>query len=137
MKVTEFIKNLIKADSGYSSKRLSAMLLIVFSIIIPIVCLFLEPLGQIDDSVLILSAQLLVSGCSLLGFTLKEASFSRPVKSRADMVNNLINSLQESSEPKSNDIEDKNTDSNLERRKLNSKELRRKEINNDTDDKLA
>lgn len=132
MRITEFIKNLIKADSGYSSKRLSAMLLIVFSIIIPIVCLFLKPLGVIDDSVLILSAQLLVSGCSLLGFTLKEASFSRPVKSKADMVNNLIGSLNTS-----NDDDKSSNDKCQERKKVGSKSLRREEINDDIDDKLG
>jgi hypothetical protein len=134
MKVTEFIKNLIKADSGYSSKRLSAMLLIVFSIIIPIVCLFLKPVGTIDDSVLILSAQLLVSGCSLLGFTLKEASFSRPVKSRADMVNNLIDSL--SNLPDCDGNLSHNDENYQERKKVGSKSLRKKEINDDMDNKL-
>lgn len=134
MKVTEFIKNLIKADSGYSSKRLSAMLLIVFSVIIPIVCLFLKPVGTIDDSVLILSAQLLVSGCSLLGFTLKEASFSRPVKSRADMVNNLIDSLSNS--PDCDGNLSHNDENYQERKKVGSKSLRKKEINDDMDNKL-
>lgn len=76
MKTTEFLKEVVtsNSNSGISSKRLLAAILIFFGIASPITCIFLEPIGEIDDSILILSAQFLVSGCSLLGFTLKEVS---------------------------------------------------------------
>lgn len=86
MKVTELIKNLIRSDSGYSSKRMSGMILILFSIVVPIICIFLDPIGQLDDSILVFSAQLMISGCSLLGFTLKESNL--PTKSKKDLDKN-------------------------------------------------
>lgn len=72
------IKTLLSSDNRFSSKRLSALILIISGIIIPIISMFIDPKGVIDDSVLILSAQLLVSACGLLGFTLKD---SMPTKS--------------------------------------------------------
>lgn len=81
-----FFKNLISANSGYSSKRFSALILLFSGISIPIIAMFIKPYGIIDDSILILSLQLLAAGCGLLGFTLKEAR--RPMK-KTDM--NSIN----------------------------------------------
>lgn len=80
MKVSEFLTKLVQSNSGYSSKRLAALVLIASGIIIPVICIFIRPVGVIDDSVLILSLQLLAAGCGLLGFTLGEARRPRPTK---------------------------------------------------------
>lgn len=77
MKISEFLTKLIQSNSGYSSKRLAALILIASGIVIPVMCLFIKPIGVIDDSVLVLSLQLLAAGCGLLGFTLGEAKFHR------------------------------------------------------------
>lgn len=83
MKFTEFIKELVKSRSGYSSKRFSALILVVSSILIPIISMFISnPMGSIDESVLILSAQLLISACGLLGFTMKENIVNKTSKNK-------------------------------------------------------
>lgn len=74
----EFFKNVVRSNSGYSSKRLAALVLLGSGIIIPTICLFLNPIGEISESVLILTCQLLATGCGLLGFTLKETVYTRP-----------------------------------------------------------
>lgn len=78
MKLGSFFKFLINPNSGYSSKRFAALVLLMFGILIPVVCMFLDPIGEIHDSILLLALQLLASGCGLLGFTLKEKFITKP-----------------------------------------------------------
>ena len=82
MKATQFFKFLISPTSGYSSKRFAALILLFFGILVPIVCMFLPPLGEVHDSILLLALQLLASGCGLLGFTLKD----KPVIGRPQVI---------------------------------------------------
>lgn len=84
MRISEFLTKLIQANSGYSSKRLAALILLASGIIIPVVCIFIKPIGVIDDSVLILSLQLLAAGCGLLGFTLGEARRPKPTRTKVN-----------------------------------------------------
>lgn len=82
MKPIEFFKNLIAANSGYSSKRFLAVVTIFSGIFIPLLAMFIGTKGVIDDSILVLSLQLLAAGCGLLGFTLGEA---RVPKKKTDL----------------------------------------------------
>lgn len=102
MKTGEFLKEVVTSTNGnLSSKRFLATILIFFGIAAPITCIFLEPIGVIDDSILILSVQFLVSGCSLLGFTLKEVKL--PSLANRKSVNKLNTSpVYEDNEPEYN-----------------------------------
>ena len=39
--------------------------------------MFLDPLGEVHDSILVLVAQLLTAGCGLIGLTLGESLFDK------------------------------------------------------------
>lgn len=84
----EFFKNLIRANSGYSSKRFCALVLLFSGITIPVICLFMKPIGVLDDSVLLLALQLLASGCGLLGFTLGE-KYQSPLTKKIEVTKTI------------------------------------------------
>lgn len=99
MKLTEFMSELVKSKSGYSSKRFSSLVLIFSSIFIPVISMSIgTPRGSIDESVLILSAQFLMAACGLLGFTVKENLSS--TKSRLIKTNKKSEVKNEKFEPK-------------------------------------
>lgn len=92
MRFTELIVELIKSKSGFSSKRFAALLLILSSVLIPVICMLIsDPIGSVDESILILSAQLLMSACGLLGFTLKEPPIRRSSSRSKKSTNNEVN----------------------------------------------
>lgn len=77
--IIRFLSILVSSNSEFSSKRISALVLILSGIILPTICLFMDPKGIIDESILILSAQFLATACGLLGFTLKESKVPNKV----------------------------------------------------------
>ena len=95
MKFTEIIRLVISSNSGVSSKRLMGSLCIVSGILIPLIAMFIDPKGEIHDSVLVLMAQLLTAGCGLLGLTLGESVFYK---------------WKNNNPPKNNKSKDVNTD---------------------------
>lgn len=75
MKFLEFLRLSVSSNSGISSKRLMGSVCVLCGILIPLIAMFIDPEGEIHESVLILVAQLLTSGCGLLGLTLGERLF--------------------------------------------------------------
>lgn len=71
--IIRFLSILVSSNNEFSSKRISALVLIISGITLPTICMFIEPRGIVDESILILSAQFLATACGLLGFTLKES----------------------------------------------------------------
>lgn len=86
--IVRFLSILVSSNNEFSSKRISSLVLIMSGIILPAICVFMDPKGIIDESILILSAQFLAAACGLLGFTLKESKLNtkittnKPVDSR-------------------------------------------------------
>ena len=82
--IIRFLSILVSSNNEFSSKRVSSLVLIISGITLPTICIFMEPKGIVDESILILSAQFLAAACRLLGFTLKESKIttSKPTDSR-------------------------------------------------------
>lgn len=82
--IIRFLSILVSSNNEFSSKRVSSLVLIISGITLPTICIFMEPKGIVDESILILSAQFLAAACGLLGFTLKESKIttSKPTDSR-------------------------------------------------------
>ena len=77
MKFFEFLRISVSSNSGISSKRLVGSICVLSGILIPLIAMFLDPLGEVHDSILVLVAQLLTAGCGLLGLTLGESLFDK------------------------------------------------------------
>lgn len=77
MRLVKFLSTAISSNSGVSSKRLMGTTCIMAGIIIPLISMFLGTMGQIHETILIYSAQLLTVGCGLLGLTLGEKKVRR------------------------------------------------------------
>lgn len=77
--IIRFLSILVSSNNEFSSKRISSLMLIISGITLPTICIFMEPKGIVDESILILSAQFLAAACGLLGFTLKESKMSTKI----------------------------------------------------------